>query len=142
MVNYIMKRFSVFVPIIAFSNIVAVIIMLPIFFIIIVSSYFIGISSLRDAIRTQKRIKLESINKMLSSLANSLIVQEDVSKTIEEKERIYREFEILDELGDKINKISESPRTISSLIKVLASGIFPALSVLGLQFPDVINYIG
>ena len=125
--------FAVMVPLLIVVNVLVAAILLPVFFLIILGSYIIGIGSLRDGIRLEKNAQLEKINIKLSSIAKSLIDYDEKEGNIDHLQNLNERFKILEEMGNRIQNIRESPRSISAFIKIGSSSMLPLLSFVSID---------
>ncbi len=132
--------FAVSVPLIYLANKALALLILPVFLLGIVGSYVIGISSLREAIQTEKRKQLMRINRKLATIAEEIIV----AKTEEEEERVpelMQRFRVYDEIGKKISNVPETPRTLSATVKIITSGSLPIISFGTIQQANLLQLL-
>jgi hypothetical protein len=126
--------FSVLVPLLVVVNLLVASILLPLFAIVIISSYIIGISSLKDAIRTEKTKHLSKINERLSTLASKIIDAQLIpGEDVNYLKNVNEQFAILDQMGEKIEKLAESPRSLTAILKIVISSVLPLISFVSID---------
>ncbi len=120
------------------------IVILGVFFVVIVGSYLLGVTSLRDAIRLEKRRQLGFVNTELSVYAKKIIgsdkaKEDDTPSTELPLEDLMVKFRVFEEIGEKIQRLPESPRSLGAIFKVVTSGSLPLLSVGTLNQIDLLS---
>jgi hypothetical protein len=127
--------FAVLVPLLIVVTVVVSTIILPLFAIIILLSYVIGISSLKDAIRSEKIEQLSIINEKLATLATKIITHQTVSDEGDTNylKNINEQFLIMEQIGIKIEKLAESPRSLTAVVKIFFSSVLPLISFVSVE---------